>query len=343
MRAKGHNIYHYMRLCIIDPAHHVPGLMLLFPEAIYYAHNPDTLFNYHETQHMSTGAFKYIYGFEYNTDWSDINSDTYDYVCIVFPLYDAFTKDPRFFKQKANTMITHIYDIIRQNKFKKVCLFDVYDYDYDPSLFPNQPVDIFFKRNFSKHKQYATHVLPFPVQMFCTPCVLWTMVKYANSYVARDIAKRKDVFWAGSIYTHTDNTYGIIRDRHAVFNDIKNDIVTYSVPKHTFIETLSSFAICVDLVGVGDPNKRTFEIFSSGSLWMSNMSDLNWNFTDGDAFHPLCYFSNKEEFIKNKTTLLLHEDIYRDAVIKQEHIIRKYFTKDVLRKYIIESARFLLM
>jgi hypothetical protein len=42
-----------MRLCIIDPAAHIPSLKLLFPEAEYYAHEPDSFFRYVTTHHYT--------------------------------------------------------------------------------------------------------------------------------------------------------------------------------------------------------------------------------------------------------------------------------------------------
>ena len=122
-----------MRLCIIDPAHRINGLTLVFPEAHYFAHKRDSFYDY---EYYSVDEFKSQYGYEYKTDWSMISSDNYDYVFIVFTLYDAYTEDRAFFKQSCKNMLERIYDIIRKNQFKKVILFDVYD--YDPTIFPNQ-------------------------------------------------------------------------------------------------------------------------------------------------------------------------------------------------------------
>ena len=76
-----------MKLCIIDPAAKVPTLKTLFPEAEYYAHEPDDFFRFgHDTNHQ----FFNQYGFYYRTDWESISSTRYDYVFIVVPLADFY-------------------------------------------------------------------------------------------------------------------------------------------------------------------------------------------------------------------------------------------------------------
>ena len=79
-----------MRLCIIDPAAHIPSLKILFPEAEYYAHEPDDFFRYISTRHYTKQENMEKYGFEYRTDWESITSTNYDYVFIAFPLADMF-------------------------------------------------------------------------------------------------------------------------------------------------------------------------------------------------------------------------------------------------------------
>jgi hypothetical protein len=327
-----------MKLCILDPAHNIPGLTRIFPDADYYAHQPSHCFNCHWTNHMTNDDFQKHYGFRYKTNWSDINSYNYDYIFIVYNLYDALTSDPRFFKQDVANMLSLVYDIVRQNAFRKVVVFDVYDYDYDPTLYPNQPVDIFFKRNYSLKKEYSPNVFPFPTSMFLRPCVLWTILDYVDKPLEH-VPKIREAVWIGGTYIHTDSVYGIVRNREAIYNEIKGEITTFNGVSHTdFCKILKSYALCVDLIGVGDPNKRTFEIFSSGSLWMTNMTDFNWGFKDGDAFSDLCYFSNKEEFIMKKQILLNNDDIYMNALENQNRLVQKYFNKDALRSYIVNKA-----
>ena len=67
-----------MKISIIDPAAHIPSLKLLFPEAEYYAHEPDEFFTFNSTHHYTKHQNLEHYGFEYRTDWDTINSNNYD-------------------------------------------------------------------------------------------------------------------------------------------------------------------------------------------------------------------------------------------------------------------------
>jgi hypothetical protein len=325
-----------MRLCIIDPAHNVPGLTRVFPEAAYYAHEPDGFFNYTWTQHMTNSDFERQYGFRYRTDWDTITSANYDHVFIVFTVYDAYGRKP-YQHDIARAMLDRIYALIRAQTFKSVALFDTHDYPYDPNVYPDQPVDVFFKRHYSTTRSYKPNVFPFPLSMFGRPCVMWSLLDYIARPPSSPFQKRKDAVWIGGTYRHVHEEEGIVRDRAASHLQIHNHIVSYlSLPHEEYHRVLNTHAICVDLIGVGDPNKRTFEIFSSGSLWMSNIQDLTWGFEEGDHFSDLCIFSDGDDFLKKKTALLGNQDTYQSALQQQETLIRKYFNKDALRHYIIQ-------
>ena len=327
-----------MRICIIDPAHNIPGLTRLFPEAVYYVHAPDSSFHYSWTHHMNSSEFEHLYKFRYRTDWNTITSENYDYVFIVFTLYDAYGKKP-YQKDIAYRMIEKIYDIIRSQTFKKVIVFDTYDYPYDPTIFPNQPVDIFFKRNYSNKLTYNSNVYPFPLSMFVRPCVLWSMLDYVESYSEERTPKIMNAVYIGGHYKHENKDEGIIRDRTAIYEQIKPYCDTIQNMSYSdYKNALESYAICLDLIGVGDPNKRTFEIFASGSLWMSNIDGLNWGFEEGDSFSELCYFSDGADFLKKKTVLLENKDIYDKALKQQHRLVLKYFNKVALRNYILNRV-----
>lgn len=327
-----------MKICIIDPAHHLPGLTRLFPEGDYYSHSPDDFFNYYWTNHMSSSDFEKYYRFQYRTDWSSITSENYNYVFIVFPLYDAYGKKP-FQHDIAYAMLERIYSLLRSQSFLHVSLFDVHDYPYDPSLYKDQPVDTFFKRNYSIKYSYSSNVSPFPLSMFLRPCVLWNMIDSINNLPIIDpSSKIMDAIWIGGTYTHTDHNEGIVRDREGIYRDIQPYITScHQLPYHEYLNTLTKYAIAIDLVGVGDPNKRTFEILSSGSLLMTNITELNWGFDTGDSFSDLCVFLNGDDFLRKKTILLENKELYLEALNAQNNLIRKYFNKDTLRKYIMQK------
>ena len=331
-----------MRLCIIDPAHNIPGLTRLFPDADYYAHEPDSFFNYSWTNHMSNDEFEKQYGFRYKTDWSPITSENYDHVFIVFTVYDAYGKKPCQ-HEIAVAMLERIYALIRSQQFKHVALFDTHDYPYDPNQYPGQPVNLFFKRNYSNKITYQSNVVPFPLCMFCKPCVMWTMLDYTDSPATTRQPNIMEAVWIGGTYTHNHKEEGIIRDRDAIHKQIRPYITSYSsLPYNRYIDALAQYAICVDLIGVGDPNKRTFEILKSGALLMTNIDGLNWGFTDGESFSELCTFSDGQDFLKKKTLLLGNPELYRTAVAQQDLFVRKYFNKSALRHSILTAISKLL-
>ena len=327
-----------MKICIIDPAHHLPGLTRLFPEADYYAHSPDNFFNYYWTNHMPPSEFETYYQFQYRTDWTSITSENYHYVFIVFPLYDAYGKKP-FQHDIAYAMLEQIYTLLRSQSFLHVSLFDVHDYSYDPSLYKDQPINTYFKRNYSITRTYSPNVAPFPLSMFLRPCVLWNMLdSINNTHNIDSSSKIMDAIWIGGTYTHTDHNEGVIRDREGIYRQIQPYIVShYQLPYHAYLNVLQKHAIAIDLIGVGDPNKRTFEILSSGTLLMTNITELDWGFDTGDSFSELCVFSNGDDFLRKKTTLLENKELYDDALANQNHLIRKYFNKDRLRTYITKK------
>ena len=327
-----------MKICIIDPAHHMPGLTRLFPEADYYAHSPDSFFNYHWTNHMPPYEFEKYYQFQYRTDWSSIRSENYNYVFIVFPLYDAYGKKP-FQHNIALAMLERIYSIIRSQSFLHVSLFDVHDYPYDPSLYKDQPVDTFFKRNYSIKRTYSSNVSPFPLSMFVRPCVLWNMLDSIDHIPTVELSSKiMEAIWIGGIYTHTDHNESIIRDREGIYRQIQPYIVSHhQLPYHEYLNTLRNYAIAIDIIGVGDPNKRTFEILASGTMLMTNITELDWGFDKGDSFSDLCIFSNGDDFLRKKTALLENKELYQGALANQNHLIRKYFNKDALRNYITQK------
>ena len=167
-----------MRLCIVDPAAHIPSLKTLFPEAEYYAHEPDDFFRYTTTHHYTKQDNFQKYGFEYRTDWESITSANYDYMFIVFPLADIFDTISYELIPYMDRMKERIKSIIDNNTFKSVALFDTYDYDYDPSIINDAwKVDYYFKRNYNKTKTYSNNVFPFPYIMFVKPCVLGMVLK----------------------------------------------------------------------------------------------------------------------------------------------------------------------
>jgi hypothetical protein len=238
----------------------------------------------------------------------------------------------------------YIYNIIRTNTFKKVALIDTYDYDYDPSLFPNLPIDIFFKRYKNKNKQYGKNVFAFPISMFVVPCVLWTILN--KKTMITETPRKNAIMWCGSLYDHIDDRFNQYSYRRTMFNNIHHLIEPhYNLSEQSYLNTIEQYKIGLDLKGVGAPNKRTFELMSRNTLIMSNMTDLDWGFEhsepglrsciDCDNFDLNTLFDTPEEFKIKSELLLNNEEAYTKALNRQNYLIDKYMNKDYLRNYIL--------
>ena len=315
-----------MKIAIIDGVNQDIGLKILFPEANYFINNIEI---------DKSESYKY-YNFLPKTDWSHITDKNYDILFIVIALYDAKI-GTKFYKQNIKNILDKIEKIININNFKFVALFDNYDYDYDPNTIVSNPkINIFFKRNYQKNIQYNINVVPFPFIMFGDKSIIEkchiemvTIESYYNE-------KNNRIFFAGSLFNHQDPQYGVFRNRNIIYNNIKNHIYnTGHVRYDEFISILRNSKYCLDLLGVGDPNKRTFEILLSGSLLISEYNELKWpfpeEFSKETIFKDTCDFYNKINALKN------NKELYDKCLINQYNIVNKYFNKDWIREYILKN------
>lgn len=328
-----------MSICILDPASHMPGLKYLLPEAEYFSHEPDAFFTYISTQHYTKQQVFQEYGFEYRTDWGAITDKQFTTLFLVLPLMDYYNVVTTTMTPHIDRMLGLLSTILSTNRFQKVALFDIYDYDYDPNdVNKGLPIDCYFKRNYNSTKHYRPNVFPFPCSMFVTPCVITTML--LRNFVSQGNKIQKPM-WAGALYNHTDMNFDppIIRNRREVFDKIQHRLRVYTGLSHTqYIGTMRCHMIAVDLLGVGEPNKRTFEILANGVLLLTMVKDLNWGFETGDAFHPDTIFSTAEEFEIKLDKLLRDEIHYAHCLTIQNYLVTKYFSKEWLRASILRIS-----
>jgi hypothetical protein len=319
------------RICILDPAAHCPSLKQLFPRADYYAHSPDAFFHHCTTKHYTPSQFHTEYGFQYRTDWNTITSANYDTVLVCVPLADYFQPISHELDTSVANMSGRIETLLNKGTFR-VGLLDTYDYDYDPSKMNTRwRVDVYWKRNMNSAKSYAPNVHPFPFMMFVKPCVLGMVLQTSQRTDMPSIPK---ALWAGGVYNHVDTKNGVYRMRKDMFDAVSNMMDSVRCSESEYKRLLGTYKIGVDLIGVGDPNKRTFEILFSGSLLFTQCKHLMWGFEDGDGFHPNTMFETAEEFKQKLRLLLEKEDMYQDCMNQQRDIVKKYFHKTWLRNRI---------
>lgn len=322
-------------IAIFDPQQHVVGLKLLFPEADYYSISPSSFYKYNQREKED---FYKVYNFNYMDDLTNINSTNYDTLIIVFVLYDGANITELNKQNGANQMLGVLRDLVSKNKFKKVLFFDNYDYDYDPpSLFGKElPITAYFKRNYSSDVKYSPNVYSFPFMIFGLPiCILWYSLINVKPYDYSE--KFPAIFWSGGIYKHTDPKYPTaFTDRETIFNEIKSYLTVESgYSFDTFMKRMSMFSYSLDLNGVGNPNRRIFEILISGSLMLTHKNKLIWPFEE--KFDANTFFETKEEFETNLYYLVKNKDNYNAALKQQEKILLKYLNKDWLRSYIMSK------
>jgi hypothetical protein len=141
------------------------------------------------------------------------------------------------------------------------------------------------------------------------------------------------IFFTGSLFYHNDEQLGYIRERFTIYNKIINIIYNPGRLGYTdFLKCIRESKYSLDLNGVGDPNKRTFEILSQGSLMISEYNDLKWPFNE--EFYEETIFKTPEELILKINNLENNQDLYKKCLENQQNIFNKYFNIEWIKKYI---------
>lgn len=310
------------KIAVIDVIHQDIGLNILFPEADYY-----TIINQLD---KSNSLNKY--GIKIRNDIENITDKKYDYLFIIISLYDTVEETPfwcEFNKNLRNILNNIILKKVNENNFKKVFIFDNYDYDYDPNDYvKNDKIDLYFKRYYNKTKEYKSNVIPFPFIMFGQRSMIELM---DNKKRLSDNAINR-IYFTGNIFVHNNDYLKYYRERATIYSGIKDRIYNSGHCDHNiFMNNINTSKFCLDLNGTGDPNMRTFEILSQGSLRISQYNDLKWCFDDN--FCEETIFKDADDF-HNKINRLQDEILYNKCLQKQNELVEKYFNKEWLRKYI---------
>jgi hypothetical protein len=147
------------------------------------------------------------------------------------------------------------------------------------------------------------------------------------------------LFFTGTLFKHEDKQINYTRDRHKIYNLLKPKIFNPGSLKYeSFLEYIRHSKYSLDLNGVGDPNKRTFEILANGSLRLSEYNDLMWPFDDEfkeeTIFIDIDDFNMKYELLKNDIGL------YNECMDIQNKIVKKYFNLEWIKSYILKHIEF---
>jgi hypothetical protein len=316
-----------MKIAIIDGLNQDMGLKILFPEADYFI----SKIEFDKTTSLQN------YNIEMKTNWSIINDKNYDYLFIIIALYNAI-KGTTHYSQEIFDILQKELIIINNNNFKKVFIFDNYDYDYDPNtILQNNKINLFFKRHYNKNKYYQKNVIPFPFIMY-GPISMIEKIDSKFPIISNE-NKLNRVFWSGSLFCHIDKDYPCTVDRRLIYSQIisynNNGIFNPGMlPYYIFLSEMNKSKFSLDLLGVGYPNKRTFEILTTNSLLIAENNDIVWPFPE--QFSEETIFKNDTDYIEKVNKLAQNNELYIKCLANQQNIVDKYFNIIWIRNYIYE-------
>jgi hypothetical protein len=326
------------KIAIIDFLNQDCGLSILFPEADYFIleeqFDRTRINNKYNINPIVHNKDVNVYDF--------ITDEKYDTIFIIAGLYGAIDKyyneNNEYFNEKMKTYLLKVIELINKNNFKTICFFDNFDYDYDPNtILDNKFIKskgiVFFKRYYNSEKIYNNNVFPFPYITFGHQCNIELVT---NLHTNDSSAKIDRIFFSGSPLHHVDLTYGIIRSRREMLNKISGKLNLYNpgyMQHELFMREMKNSKYSLDLLGIGDPNTRTYEIISCGSLRLGERSNLKWTFDD--SFCEETIFDNEHDLLVKLIRLENDPQLYERCLNKQNEIVRQHMNTDVLRNYIL--------
>jgi len=146
--------------------------------------------------------------------------------------------------------------------------------------------------------------------------------------------KKNRIFFTGSLFVHDDKEINYYRNRKEIYNKLEKYIYNPGALKYwEFLDAIKTSKYCLDLNGVGDPNKRTFEILSHHSLRLAEYNDLKWPFEE--YFSEETIFTHEEDFIKKLYALESDIELYKKCLREQTIIVLKYFNKQWIKNYLL--------
>jgi len=322
-----------MRISILDLKCCATGLKEIFPEAEYY------ISPYNET--IDKNIFFERYGFYYNDNYSELFNNDYDLIIIIY----NFETTPYLNIEKCMKYHKDIINLVMNKaSYKKIACFSYHDTWKDPSeLCKDIKPDIWFKRNMQKNKQYNSNVIPFPFFIFSmngNVCPLYNILKNRKTYTN----KINRLMWAGHLYNSKDIFWDSYCNREKIYEEIEKSLkdkniplVSLKLPYNEYIDEIAKSMFALDLNGCGDPNVRTLEILSCGTIMMRQKNNCIWPFEKGDSLPEITEFESANELADKLNILRTNNELYMSTLIQQQYIVDKYFNKEWLRKYIINK------
>jgi len=348
-----------LKVAIIDVCNQDIGIKILFPEADYY------IFEKRVGNELICEQYKININILESEKISDINNK-YDSLFVLVPMYNAIQyisngKQNHEYLENITNYFSIITKLINNNNFKNICFFLNCDLNYEPNMIFNhyqfneesRKKIIFFKRNFGNNIKYESNVFSFPYLIFNNNNynIIDSLINPRKSLNEIDKNDKKDnhLFFCGAIYTAQNSHDGIIRDRKMIlekiidkFNELKNEkgVKVYIPCKKSHFEYLNDLQkskYCLDVIGAGDPNLRTFEILHCDSLLISQRTSLVWNFSE--PFSKETIFDDENDLYEKIQRLNEDDELYKKCLERQNYIIKTYMNLEYLRGYIQDKCK----
>ena len=324
-----------MRVSILDLKCCATGLKDIFPEAEYY------ISPYNET--IDKNKFFERYGFYYNDNYSEMFNNTYDLLIIIY----NFETTPYLNLEKCMSYHKDIINLVMNKvSYKKVACFSYHDTWKDPfELCKDIKPDIWFKRNMQNDREYNSKVVPFPFLLFAmngNMCPLYNILNNRKNY----INKFNRLMWAGKLYNSNDIFWDSYCNREKIYEEIEKTLkdkntplVKLQLPYNEYMDEIAKSMFALDLNGAGDPNVRTLEILSCGTIMMRQKNNCIWPFEEGDCLPEITQFETANELADKLTILSTNNELYTSTLMRQQYIVDKYFNKEWLRNYILNKTK----
>jgi hypothetical protein len=338
-----------LKVAIIDVCNQDIGIKILFPEADYYV--------FEKRLGNDLICEQYKINILENEKINNINDKNYDSLFVVVSMYNAIKyiekdKINHEYLENISEYFFKISKIINNNNFINICFFLNCDLNYEPNIIFNhyqftedsRKKILFFKRNFGKDITYESNVFSFPYLIFNNNNynIIDSLI---NSRKELSVEKDNHLFFSGAIYTTQNSHDGIIRDRRGIiekivekFKDINNKksvkvFIPDKKPHFEYLNNIQKSKYCLDVIGAGDPNLRTFEILHCGSLLISQRTSLVWNSPEV-FFLEETIFDDENDLYEKINRLNMDDNLYAKCLKWQNYIIKIYMNLEYLRSYI---------
>jgi hypothetical protein len=334
-----------LRVTIIDVCNQDIGIKILFPEADYY------IFEKRPKNEIICEQYK----INLLDNFENINDNVYDSLFVVVSMYNAIQyisegKQNHEYLENITNYFSKIVNIINNNNFKNIFMFLNCDLNYDPNIIfnhynfteVNKKKIIFFKRNFGNNIKYNDNTLSFPYIIFNNNNynIIDSLINPRKNYNDDKKQKENCLFFCGALYSCNNSHDGLLRDRKGIVEKIiekfKDSQIKLNIPEkkphYLYLNSIQKSKYCLDVIGAGDPNLRTFEILHCGSLLISQRTTLVWNFPDN--FCEETIFDNENDLYEKINRLNLDDELYNKCLDRQNYIVKTYMNLEYMRLYI---------